>query len=439
MGCGNCGSGGCSPAGCGNNGTCGTSGCNKLNTYDWLQHMVLPEDYEPFNIVEVRFKGSRKEFYKNTEHLDLFTGDPVVVESEMGHDLGHVSLSGELVRLQLKKYGVEENHPQMRKIYRKASESDLKKYTECKDKESAMLERARTIAMSLRLEMKLSDIEIQGDARKVIFFYTSEGRVDFRELIKRYAGEFKMRIEMRQISYREEASRLGGIGSCGRELCCSTWLTDYKVVSMSAAKTQNLSINMLKLSGQCGRLKCCLNYELDTYMEALHDFPNLDKLIVETQVGQARPQKIDILKRQLWLSYDNTSDWHAVSLDRILEIVELNRKGQKPDTLNEEVFEAELENKLMINEDLLEKDFIERIEEKSRKQQQQKKKKKKGGRPQGNLTGATEQGSQTPKAENRSPENRSNPEQGQRNRGPRNNRRRKGGNKGPDKGSTPTQ
>lgn len=374
-----------------------------MNTYDWLQHMVLPEDYEPFNIVEVRFKGSRKEFFRNSEDLDLFTGDAVVVESDLGHDIGHVSMSGELVRLQLKKYGVEEDNPKMRKIYRKASDSDLEKYQEYKEKEAASLEKARTIAIEMKLAMKLSDIEFQGDGRKVVFFYTSEGRVDFRELIKRYASEFKTRIEMRQISYREEASRLGGIGSCGRELCCSTWLTDYKVVSMSAAKTQNLSINMLKLSGQCGRLKCCLNYELDTYTEALREFPNLDKLRLETAAGRARPQKIDILKRMLWFCYEGQSDWHAVPLERVLEVVEINKKGKRPDTLNEKGFDVVPENTALDSEDLLEKDFIERIEEKkksspSRRRKQKSKRKnptaKASQEPQNN---ATQDGAQKPK------------------------------------------
>lgn len=381
MGCGNCGSGGCSPAGCKNNGGCSTGGCNKLNAYDWLGHMVLPEDHVPFNIIEVRFKGSRKEFFRNSEMLELYTGDPVVVESDLGHDLGHVSLSGELVRLQLKKYGVEEDNPQMRKIYRIASDNDLERYNEFKEKETSTLERARTIAMSLKLEMKISDIEFQGDGRKVIFFYTSEGRVDFRELIKRYASEFKTRIEMRQISYREEASRLGGIGSCGRELCCSTWLTDYKVVSMSAAKTQNLSINMLKLSGQCGRLKCCLNYELDTYGEALSEFPNLEKLRLETAAGTARPQKIDILKRMLWLSYEGSSDWHAIGLDRALEVLEMNKKGKKPDTLIEKQLMPDVSTLPSDGGDLLEEDFIERIEEKKRNEREQKRRKGGGKKP----------------------------------------------------------
>ncbi len=220
--------------------------------------MVLPEDYEPFNIVEIRFKGSKKYFYKNVNHLELFTGNYVVVDSDIGYDIGEVSLAGELVKLHLKKYGVDENSKEMRTIQSIANDEQLKKYNFYKDNEQKTLEQARTIALQLQLKMKISDIEYQADGKKITFYYTAEGRVDFRDLIRRYASEFKSRIQMLQVSYREEASRLGGIGSCGRELCCSTWLTDYKVVSMGAPKTQNLSINMLKLSGQCGRLKCCL-------------------------------------------------------------------------------------------------------------------------------------------------------------------------------------
>ncbi len=251
----------------------------------------------------------------------------------MGHDIGHVSLSGELVRLQLKKNGLDEKSEGIKKIYRVASDRDVTVYDEMKAKEPSVLERARTIAMQLNLEMKISDIEFQGDGKKVIFFYTSEGRVDFRELIKRYASEFKTRIEMRQVGYREEASRLGGIGSCGRVLCCSTWLTDYKIVNVSAAKNQNLSINMLKLSGQCGRLKCCLNYELDSYLEALNEFPRNENVKLETKVGVAYLQKTDILKRQCWFAYGGSTDWVMLDLDRVNEIVKLNAKGTIPETL----------------------------------------------------------------------------------------------------------
>ncbi len=339
MGCGSCGTqGGCSPAGCKSNGGCSSGGCNKLNVYNWLSHTVMPDHYVPFDIVEIRFKGSRKEFFRNTHQLELYTGDNVVVESEMGYDVGQVSIAGELVRLQLKKKGIKEQSESIKNIVRKATEKDYEKYLEAKSREVKVLERARTIALMMKLEMKLSDIEIQGDNKKVIFFYTAESRVDFRELIKRFADEFKLRIEMRQIGYREEASRLGGIGSCGRELCCSTWLTDYKMVNTSAARYQNLSINMLKLSGQCGKLKCCLNYELDTYMEALEAFPKGKTVKVDTETGSAIMVKTDILKRLTWFVYEDRHSWICMPLDTINAYLDMNAKGQKaPELIGEQV------------------------------------------------------------------------------------------------------
>jgi len=373
MGCGSCGTTtGESPKGCKSNGSCGTSSCNKLNTYDWFKDIDQPENYKPFDIIEIRFKGSRKEFFRNVNNLELYTGDAVVLESDLGHDIGHVSLTGELVRLQLRKAELTEDSPAIKKIYRVATEADKEKYTEYKAKEPSTLERARTIALELKLEMKLSDIEFQADGRKVIFFYTAEERVDFRELIKRYAGDFKTRIEMRQISYREEASRLGGIGSCGRELCCSTWLTDYKIVNISAARFQNLSINMLKLSGQCGRLKCCLNYELDTYMEAIGEFPGTEKLTVNTKVGTANLQKIDILKRMMWFSYqDKPGDWIAIEVDKVNEIVEKNKRGELPDTLVDRPLGAELMSKTSYKvDDMLEDSSISRMEDKNKERKQ---------------------------------------------------------------------
>ncbi len=373
MGCGSCGTTtGGSPKGCKSNGSCGTSSCNKLNTYDWFKDIDLPENYTPFDIIEIRFKGSRKEFFKNANNLELYTGDAVVLESDLGHDIGHVSLTGELVRLQLRKAELTENSPSIKKIYRVASEADKEKYTEFKAKEPSTLERARTIALELKLEMKLSDIEFQADGKKVIFFYTAEERVDFRELIKRYANDFKTRIEMRQISYREEASRLGGIGSCGRELCCSTWLTDYKIVNISAARFQNLSINMLKLSGQCGRLKCCLNYELDTYMESLGTFPGTEKVIVNTKIGTASLQKIDILKKMMWFSYqDKPGDWIPIAADKVTEIIEKNKRGELPETLVDRPLGAEIMSKTSYKvDDMLEDSSITRLEHKNKSRNQ---------------------------------------------------------------------
>ncbi|MCB9252018.1 MAG: Signal peptidase-like protein [Flavobacteriales bacterium] len=408
MGCGSCGTTtGGKPKGCKSNGTCGTTGCNKLNTYDWFKDIELPEYYKPFDIIELRFKGSRKEFFKNVNQLELYTGDAVVVESDLGHDLAHVSLTGELVRLQLKKADLTEDHASIKKIYRIASESDIERYVEFKAKEGATLERARTIALELKLEMKLSDIEFQADGRKVIFFYTAEERVDFRELIKRYANEFKTRIEMRQISYREEASRLGGIGSCGRELCCSTWFTDYKVVNISAARFQNLSINMLKLSGQCGRLKCCLNFELDTYMEAVKKFPATEKLTVQTKVGSATLQKIDILKQMMWFAYkDKPGDWIPMEVAQVNELVAKNKAGEIPETLIDRPVGAEIVSKTSYKvDDMLEDSSISRMEERDREQ------KKKNKRFRDNRNKGPKNQQSKPGDSNTPPQNRNNRDQ----------------------------
>jgi len=338
MGCGNCSSGGgCGgktvgsvPAGCQNNGFCLTSGCNKLDVYDWLADMDLPANYKPFDIVEVRFKGSRKDFYVNADNLYLEMGEMVVVEPTSGSfDIGHVSLTGELVRLQLKKNRVTAESVS-RKIYRKATELDVQKYNAAKALEWETMHRARKFALELGLSMKISDVDYQGDKGKATFYYTSEGRVDFRELIKRMAEAFRIRIEMRQIGMRQEASRLGGIGSCGRELCCSTWLTDFKTVSTSAARYQNLSLNTLKLAGQCGKLKCCLNYELDSYMDALKDIPkNVNR--IETAGGTAFLQKTDIFRKTMWYAYPGAEDWIPLDAAKVREYAEMNKRGEKPE------------------------------------------------------------------------------------------------------------
>lgn len=329
MGCSSCGtSKGGQPGGCQNNGTCGTSGCNKLNVYDWLSHIEKPADYKAFNIVEIRFKGSRKEYFSNSNNLELYTGDLVVVDSDFGYDIGEISLRGELVKLQLKKRGLDENQITSN-IQRVCSERDREKYFIAKEKEPYTLERARTVALELGLSMKLSDIEFQGDNKKVVFLYTAETRVDFRELIKRYADEFKVRIEMRQIGFRNEAARLGGIGSCGRELCCSTWLTDFKQVHINSARTQNLSINMLKLSGQCGKLKCCLNFELDSYMDALKDFPRAKNIVLDTENGPAFLQKIDILKKLMWFQIGRDNQWVPLPTHEVREYIIQNEQGKK--------------------------------------------------------------------------------------------------------------
>lgn len=336
-----CSSGGCGtekggiPAGCNNNGSCGTSdGCNKLSVFDWLGNMNLPEGQSPCSIVEVRFKNSRKEFFRNTNNLTLNVGDAIAVEASSGHDMGTVSLTGELVRLQLKKRNINFDSEEIKKVYRKAKQTDIDKWREAQALETNTMYRARTIALKLGLEMKLSDVEFQGDKSKAVFYYTADARVDFRELIKVLADEFKVRIEMKQIGARQEASRLGGIGSCGRELCCSTWLTDFRTVNTSAARYQQLSLNPLKLAGQCGKLKCCLNYELDSYVDALKEFPDMDGKKLQTKKGDAFLQKTDIFKRMMWFSYRGEPGvFIPMDVKAVHAILEANAKGEMPDAL----------------------------------------------------------------------------------------------------------
>ena len=309
MGCNSCSTTtGEQPRGCRNNGTCGSDGCNKLTVFDWLSNMSLPEGTTPFDCVEVRFKNSRKEFYRNTENLTLSIGDIVATQAKSGHDVGIVTLTGELVKVQMRKKKVDPKG-ELPKIYRKATQKDIDKWQKCRNKEDEVQKRSREMAILLRLQMKISDVEFQGDGSKATFYYTAEERVDFRQLIKDMAKAFGIRIEMRQIGYRQEAQRLGGIGSCGRELCCSTWLTDFRSVSTSSARYQQLALNPQKLAGQCGKLKCCLNYELDLYLEALKEFPAQD-VKLETEKGMAFCQKADIFKGILWYSYKNDpSTW----------------------------------------------------------------------------------------------------------------------------------
>lgn len=383
MGCGSCSSGGgCGsstlgtvPAGCNNNGTCMTSGCNKLDIYDWLVDMDLPSNYKPFDIVEVRFKGSRKEFFVNTDNIYLEMGEMVAVEPNTGgYDIGHVSLTGELVRLQLKKNNVKPEDV-VKKIYRKVNENDVAKYNIAKDLEWETMHRARNLALELGLSMKISDVDYQGDKTKATFYYTAEGRVDFRELIKRMAEAFRIRIEMRQIGMRQEASRLGGIGSCGRELCCSTWLTDFKTVSTSAARYQNLSLNTLKLAGQCGKLKCCLNYELDSYMDALKDIPNhIDR--IETQSGVAYLQKTDIFKKTMWFSYPHAESWIPLPASKVKEFAEINSQGKKVQDLVSPEKNEEPKVAIPDYENVVGQDSLTRLDDKNRRKKKKKPKKK---------------------------------------------------------------
>ncbi|HEY0299630.1 MAG TPA: regulatory iron-sulfur-containing complex subunit RicT [Arachidicoccus sp.] len=331
MGCGSCGTG--KPGGCKSNGDCGTGSCNRMNVHDWLRNLPIDNLDGACRIVEVSFKnGSRKDFFINTTLNYFEKGELVTIEGVGGFDVGEVSLSGELVRLQMKKKGVNENTAEFKKILRKSSDRDIEFYQANKSKEQAILMRSREISRDLKLQMKLSEIEIQADGKKATFFYTADDRVDFREMIKMFATEFKLKVEMRQIGIRQEAGKVGGIGSCGRELCCSTWLTDFKSVNTTAARYQNLSINQTKLSGQCGRLKCCLNYELDTYLDALQHFPvNADTL--EVQRGRAVLVKKDIFKDLMWYTLPDSSKQYPLTLKRVKEILYLNNKGEKPDNL----------------------------------------------------------------------------------------------------------
>ncbi|PTM10163.1 MAG: hypothetical protein DA407_04245 [Bacteroidetes bacterium] len=334
------------PKGCKNNGTCGTDSCNKLTVFDWLSNMSLPNGEKPFNWVEVRFKNGRKVYYKNSENLTLSIGDIVATQAQSGHDIGMVTLTGELVRIQMKRKNVSEDDPEAQKVYRKASQKDIDIWSTARDKEEPMKVRARQFAINLNLQMKISDIEFQGDASKATFYYTAEDRVDFRELIKVFAKEFRTRIEMKQVGFRQEAARLGGIGSCGRELCCSTWLTDFRSVSTSAARYQQLSLNPQKLAGQCGKLKCCLNYELDTYLDALKDFPKSDVKLM-TEKGKAVCQKTDIFKRHMWFAYEGEwMNWYKLTVDQANEIIALNAQKKKAQSLEEYAEDLKEETKV---------------------------------------------------------------------------------------------
>lgn len=338
MGCSNCSSDGGTPRGCKNNGTCSSGGCNKLEVYDWLANIALPNGQSTYDIVEIRFKNSRKSFYRNSKNFSLQVGDVVAVEASPGFDIGVISVVGELARLQVKKKAAGFKPMEAKKIIRIATQEDIDKWAQARSLEKEVMYKSRTLAVNLSLEMKISDVEYQGDLSKATFYYTAEGRVDFRQLIKDMADQFRIRVEMRQIGSRQEASRLGGIGSCGRELCCSTWLTDFRSVSTSAARYQQLSLNPQKLAGQCGKLKCCLNYELDMYLDAIKAFPKSD-VRLQTEIGNAYHVKTDVFKRQMWFAYEGNSASGLIAMtpERVREIVRMNREEKKPKELNEYV------------------------------------------------------------------------------------------------------
>src|SRR5579862_2842063 len=333
MGCTNCGTESGKPNGCKSNGGCSTGGCNRMNVHDWLANLPFSDPESGCRIVEVSFNnGSRKDFFRNTTMQLFEKGDMVSVEGVSGFDVGQINLTGEIVRLQLKKKNLDEGNPDIKRILRRSSDKDLEMMEQNKAREKDAVIRARAIARQLKLELKMSEVEIQADGRKATFFYIADDRVDFRELIKIYASEFRLKVEMKQIGARQEAAKVGGIGSCGRELCCSTWLTDFKSVNTTAARYQNLSINQSKLSGQCGRLKCCLNYELDTYLDALQQFPdNADTLQVAK--GTALLIKKDIFKNLMWYVLPDSNKQYPLLIERVKQIKKLNQQNTVPDDL----------------------------------------------------------------------------------------------------------
>jgi len=385
MSCTNCGTG--TPNGCKSNGGCSTGGCNRMNTYDWLRNLPVADADSVCKVIEVSFnKGTRKDFFRNPM-LQLFEkGDLISVEGVSGFDVGEVSLTGEIVRLQMKKRNVREDNPEMKKVLRRASDRDIDIWKQNKSREAEAVIRSRAIARQLKLDMKISQVEMQADGRKATFFYIADGRVDFRELIKVYASEFRVKVEMRQIGARQEAGKVGGIGSCGRELCCATWLTDFKSVNTAAARYQNLSINQTKLSGQCGRLKCCLNYELDTYLDALQHFPD-DCESIQVAKGNAYLIKKDIFRNLMWYSLPESTKQYPLTIERVKKIKTLNMQGVIPEELeavditSSKPKEAEPEFVDVVGQISLRS--LDKAAEKKRHQQQ----KQKGQRPQENQRG----------------------------------------------------
>ncbi len=399
MGCSSCGTG--KPNGCKSNGGCSSGGCNRMNAYDWLQNLPFADPEAACKVVEVSFnKGSRKDFYRNNALQQFEKGDLVTVEGVSGVDVGEINLTGEIVRIQMKKRGVNEFDPEMKKVLRRSNDRDLDLLKQNKAREAEALIRARAIARQLKLEMKVSEVEIQADGRKATFFYIADDRVDFRELIKIYASEFKVKVEMRQIGARQEAAKVGGIGSCGRELCCSTWLTDFKSVNTTAARYQNLSINQTKLSGQCGRLKCCLNYELDTYLDALQGFPDRADTI-RVAKGTATLIKKDIFKNLMWYVLPESNKQYPLTIERVRKILSLNAQGVTPDELEpvdvttSKPKEVEPEFVDVVGQISLR--TLEKNDRKRRQQQKQKTQGSRGGQPtqqRGEGGGGQQQGQQ---------------------------------------------
>lgn len=365
---------------CSRAGTCDWNGVNKHTVFDVLRDILPPDTGKPFDFVEVRFKNTRKDFYY-TRGQRYYVGQPVAVQAASGYDVGTVSAAGETARLIAREKGLNLNPDERMHVLHPANQREIDRWHQYRAREESVKLRAREIIRDLGLVMKLSDVEYQADGSKATFYYTADERVDFRELIKVLAKEFSTRIEMRQIGYRQEAARLGAIGSCGRELCCSTWLTDFRSVSTQAAKYQQLSLNPSKLTGQCGKLKCCLNFELDAYMDALTEFPERDQILT-TEKGDARSVKIDVFKGLVWYAYtdeeENGNLWYKLNLEQVDEILSLNREGKKSPPL--EFYADELKLDLpaagqVIGSDELLGDDISRFDKKNKRKRKKRKKK----------------------------------------------------------------
>lgn len=394
MSCSSCGT---KPNGCKSNGGCSSGGCNRMNAHDWLLNMPIVDMDSACKVIEVSFsQGTRKDFFRNTSLQPFEKGDLIAVEGVSGFDVGEVSLTGEIVRLQMKKRNAKEDNPEMKKVLRRATDRDIEIRNQNKAREPEAVIRSRAIAKQLKLDMKISQVEMQADGRKATFFYIADGRVDFRELIKVYASEFKVKVEMRQIGARQEAGKVGGIGSCGRELCCSTWLTDFKSVNTAAARYQNLSINQTKLSGQCGRLKCCLNYELDTYLDALQHFPdNCD--VLQVAKGNAFLIKKDIFKNLMWYTLPDSNKQYPLSLERVSKIKSLNQQGIRPDELEPvELVSSKAVEKEPETVELVGQISLRTLEKAEKKKKQQQRDKAQGSRhkAQGQQQGGSQQGNQ---------------------------------------------
>jgi cell fate regulator YaaT (PSP1 superfamily) len=434
MGCASCSSGkDGKPAGCKSNGYCSTSGCNKLDVFDWLAGVPLPSGVTPFDAVEVRFKNTRKGFFRNTANLQLMPGDLVVVDAAPGHDVGMVSLAGELVRLQMERKNAGTDTYELRKVLRKATQEDLDRWHAARKLEDETLFAARKVVADARLDMKVTDVEYQGDGTKATFYYTSEQRVDFRNILRPLSDRFKVKVEMKQIGARQETGRIGGIGSCGRELCCSTWLTDFRSVTTSAARYQQLALNPQKLAGQCGKLKCCLNYELDMYIEAIKSYPSQNAKL-KTRQGTGMHMKTDIFTERMWYLFKSPGSASVMAgfpIETVREILAQNKQGIEPDVdLN--MVEAEEKAKVpqeATYENVVGQDELTRFDSKIKSGKRTKKRGGKDRKPQGGgggqQAGPRPQGERGPRPEGQQgeraprPDRPPRPEGQQGERGPR--------------------